>query len=52
MALKVGIVGMGGIGNLHAACHKDDELSDLQAVCDVVKERADAAAEKFGVKPY
>lgn len=52
MALKVGIVGMGGIGNLHAACHKDDELSDLRAVCDVVKERADAAAEKFGVKPY
>ena len=52
MALKVGIVGLGGIGNNHANCHKNDELSDLVAVCDVVKEKADAAAEQFGVKAY
>ena len=53
MALKVGVVGMGaGIGNRHAQCHKDDELADLVAVCDVVAERADKAAEKFGVKAY
>ena len=24
MALKVGVVGMGGIGNTHAECHKKD----------------------------
>lgn len=52
MALKVGIVGMGGIGNLHADCHKKDELSDLVAVCDVVKQKADNAADKYGVKAY
>jgi len=52
MALKVGIVGMSGIGNSHANCHKNDDLSDLVAVCDVVKERADAAAEQYGVKAY
>lgn len=52
MALKVGIVGMGGIGNQHATCHKENALSELMAVCDVVKEKADAAAEKFGVKAY
>ena len=52
MALKVGIVGMGGIGNGHADCHKKDELADFVAVCDVVKEKADAAAEKYGVKAY
>jgi predicted dehydrogenase len=52
MALKVGVVGMGGIGNNHANCHKNDELADLVAVCDVVKEKADAAAEKHGVKAY
>jgi len=52
MALKVGIVGMGGIGNTHATAHKNDALSELVAVCDVVKEKADAAAEQFGVKAY
>ena len=52
MAKKVGLVGMGGIGHTHANAHKDNPLSDLVAVCDVVKEKADDAAEKFGVKAY
>jgi predicted dehydrogenase len=52
MALKVGVVGMSGIGNTHAAAHKKDSLAHLSAVCDVVRERADAAAEKHGVKAY
>jgi len=50
--LNVGIVGLGGIGNLHATCHKNDELSNLVAVCDIIKEKADAAAEKFGVPAF
>ena len=50
--LNVGIVGMGGIGNLHAVCHTNDELSNLVAVCDIVKEKADAAAEKFKVPAF
>jgi predicted dehydrogenase len=52
MALKVGIVGMRGIGNVHAQAHSTDELSNLVAVCDVVKERADTAAQKYGVRAY
>lgn len=52
MALKVGVVGMGGIGNQHADCHSKDELAQLVAVCDVVREKADAAAAKHGVKAY
>lgn len=52
MALRVGVVGMRGIGTRHAECHKQDELADLVAVCDVVGERADAAAKTFGVKGY
>jgi predicted dehydrogenase len=52
MALKIGIVGMRGIGMAHADAHSKDALSDLVAVCDVVKERADAAAEKYGVRRY
>jgi len=43
---------MGGIGNNHARCLNEDPLSELVAVCDVVKEKADAAAEKHGVKAY
>ena len=52
MALRVGLVGMRGIGNIHAQAHAADDLSDLVAVCDVVEERADAAAEKYGVPAY
>ena len=52
MALKIGVVGMGGIGNTHAGCHRSDDLAQLVAVCDVVKEKADAAAERHGVKAY
>lgn len=50
--LKVGVVGMGGIGNLHANCHKNDELAELVCVCDWQKERADAAAERLGVEAF
>ena len=49
---KAGVVGMGGIGNTHANCIKNDPLAELIAVCDVRRERADAAAEKFGVPAY
>jgi predicted dehydrogenase len=49
MALKIGLVGMGGIGNAHATSYKNDPLAELVAVCDVRPERADAAAAKYGV---
>ncbi len=50
--LRVGLVGMSGIGNTHAAAHVADPLSKLVAVCDVVKEKADQAAKTHGVKAY
>lgn len=52
MALKVGVVGMRGIGQTHAQCHATDPLAQLVAVCDVVKERADEVAVKHNVKAY
>jgi predicted dehydrogenase len=52
MALKVGVVGMSEIGNIHANCHANDDLAELVAVCDIMKERADTAAERLGVKAY
>lgn len=52
MALKVGIVGMHGIGFSHSEAYVKDPLGDLVAICDAVKERADTAAEKYGVRAY
>jgi len=52
MALKVGIVGMHGIGIPHAESYKQDPLGELVAICDVVKERADSGAARYGVKAY
>jgi predicted dehydrogenase len=52
MALKIGLVGMGGIGNTHAGVYGKDELACLAGVCDVNRERADAAAAKFGVPAF
>jgi predicted dehydrogenase len=52
MALKVGVVGMRGIGQTHAQCHATDPLAQLVAVCDVVKARADEVAAKHKVKAY
>ena len=49
---KAAVVGMGGIGNTHATCIVNDPLAELIAVCDMRKERADAAAEKFGVPAF
>ncbi len=52
MALKVGMVGLRGIGVPHAEAHTSDPLSDLVAICDVIRERADEGAEKYGAKAY
>ena len=52
MALKIGLVGMGGIGKTHADVYQQDELAELVAVCDVKEERADEAAAKYGVPAF
>ena len=52
MALKVAVVGMGGIGHTHARCYKENPLAELVAVCDVIKEKADEAAAEFGCRAF
>jgi predicted dehydrogenase len=52
VALKVAIVGMGNIGNIHAGVYKKHPEVELVAVCDVIKEKADAAAAKYGARPF
>jgi len=52
MTLKVGVVGVGNIGSIHAGVYKDNPKVELVAVCDIIKEKADKAAEKFGGKAF
>lgn len=52
MALKIGVVGLAGIGNRHLQCYRESALGQVVAVCDIIAERADAAAREFGVRAY
>ena len=50
--LRVGIIGLRGIGNTHAHVYHTDPLAKLVAVCDTVKERADEAARRYGANAF
>lgn len=50
--LRVAVIGMGPIGNRHADIYKADPLAGLVGVCDVRKDRADAAAKRLGVPGF
>ncbi len=50
--LRVCVIGMGPIGNRHARLYKQIGQAELVGVCDIVKEKADAAAAKLGVRAF
>lgn len=50
--LRVCVIGLGPIGNLHADIYKEDELSELVGVCDIIPERAERAGKRLGVPWY
>ena len=52
MTLRIGIVGMGGIGNAHAQIYQGLDNAQVVAVCDIIKERADRAAEAYKAKAF
>lgn len=52
MALKIGIVGVGNIGSIHAQCYKENPKCEIVACCDIIPEKADAGAAKFGGKAF
>ncbi|MDH7481056.1 MAG: Gfo/Idh/MocA family oxidoreductase [Armatimonadota bacterium] len=52
MPLKIGIVGVGNIGSIHAQCYKDNPKCEVVACCDIIPERADAGAQRFGGKAF
>lgn len=47
--LRVGVIGMGPIGNLHASIYQEAAQAELAGVCDINTERAQAAGRRFGV---
>ncbi|MCX8052544.1 MAG: Gfo/Idh/MocA family oxidoreductase [Armatimonadetes bacterium] len=47
--LRVCVIGLGPIGNLHSRIYSEDDLCELVGVCDIIEERARAAGERFGV---
>lgn len=49
MALRVAVIGCGPIGNRHADIYKETPQVELVGVCDLRKDRADAAARRLGV---
>ena len=49
MALRVAVIGAGGIGSTHAGCYMKDDLAQLIAVCDLVPEKAQKLGEAHGV---
>lgn len=50
--LRVGVIGAGHIGRNHSNVYHSDPLAQFVAVCDVIKEKADAFATQFGVRAY
>jgi len=50
--VRLGLVGIGNIGNLHLRNIPQEPKVELTAVCDIIPERADAAAARHGCRAY
>ena len=49
---RVGVIGMGPIGNRHADIYAELPDAELVAVCDRIADRTDAASARLGVTGY
>jgi len=49
---RVGVIGLGPIGNKHAGLYREMGHAELAAVCDIDRARADAAATRLGVPAF
>lgn len=50
--VRVGLVGCGKVGTIHAAALKSLPEAEFVAACDASPERAEAFAAKYGVRPF
>jgi predicted dehydrogenase len=48
--VKIGIIGTGYIGNVHARIHSRDERAEIAALYDIKQERAERTAKSVGGK--
>lgn len=46
--LRIGLVGLGGMGNVHMHAYKAMKNVEVVALCDIVPEKIDKAIETFG----
>jgi len=49
---RVAVIGLGGIGNLHASLYRQIEGASLVGVCDIDRARADTAAATHSVPAF
>lgn len=47
--VKVGVIGIGAIGTIHADAYKATPEAELTAICDVSKERLSSQGDRLGV---
>lgn len=52
MPLRIAIVGMGNIGNVHAKVYQELPDTEIVAVCDTLREKADKAAADYGARAF
>jgi predicted dehydrogenase len=52
MTLKIGIVGVGNIGSTHAKVYHEHPKTEIVAVCDIDKEKADKVAATYNAKAF
>ena len=50
--LRVGIIGLGSVADLHALGYKQDERAEIYAVCDTDEDRAISRALDWHAKHY
>ena len=50
--VKFAVVGVRGLGNSHVIAIRKTPEAELVACCDVKKELADSAAQKYGINSY
>lgn len=50
--LRVAVIGIGYLGSLHAKTYREIEHCQLQAVCDIDRDRLNAVSKALGVQGY
>jgi predicted dehydrogenase len=51
-AIRTGIIGIGTIGSFHAKSVAGSNHMELSAVCDIIPQRADAAAARYNARAF